>query len=149
MWASGTQCVQNRPSRWPLSSPPRVGYIFLQYLALQGGSRNSPVWATLAQNGQKVLKKGAPPVLTSFSVRSRTARPCCRRFSKKWGISPRWTIHRGETALFSGIQQEGSLGARDLPRIVFLKGGGSPITPCRRRPKKGQNGVINIPTLVA
>ena len=46
-------------------------------------------------------------------------------FKKKWGISPRWTIRRaGEPALFSGIRREGSLGARDLPRIVLFRGGG-------------------------
>ena len=44
-----------------LTPPPRVGYAFLQYLALQGGPRNSPVWATLTQNGQKALKKGVTP----------------------------------------------------------------------------------------
>ena len=43
----------------------------------------------------KWLKKGVHPVLTSFSVRSLAARPCCHRFSKKSGICPRWTIRRG------------------------------------------------------
>ena len=42
--------------------PPMVGYAFLQYLALQGGPRNSPVWTTLAQNGQKALKRGVTPL---------------------------------------------------------------------------------------
>ena len=41
-------------------------------------------------------------VLTSFSGRSRAARPCCRRFSKKKKVrfSPRWAIRRGETRTF-------------------------------------------------
>ena len=38
----------------------------------------------------------------------------------------------GNPALFSGIRRDGSLGARDLPKIVFLEGG-SPITPCSNK----------------
>ena len=46
-------------------------------------------------------------------------------FEQKWGIPPaatqyRWTICRGKPALFSEIRREGSLGAQDLPKIVFL-----------------------------
>ena len=125
IWALETQYVQNRPSRWPLSSPPppRVGYAFLQYFTLQGCSRNSPVWATVAQNGQKVLKKGVPPVLTSFFSKIPGSQTMLSPiFEKKWGIFPRWTIRRGGGALFYGIRREGSLGVRDLPRTVFFRG---------------------------
>ena len=48
-------------------------------------------------------------------------------FRKKVGNSPpppRWTIRRGKPALFSEIRREGSLTARQLPRTVFLEGGG-------------------------
>ena len=87
----GTYCVssaQIHPPGGLWAHPLRVGYAFLQYIALQGCHWSSPVWDTLTQNGQKVLKKGVPPVLTSFSVRSRAARPCCRRFSNKCGELP-------------------------------------------------------------
>ena len=119
----------NRPSEWPLGSPQRAGYAFLQYLTLQGRSRNSPVWATLAQNGQKVLKNGVPPVLTScFSKIPASQTMMSPIFEKKVGNFPPLDHPlAGKPALFSGIRREGSLGARDLPKIVFLEGG-SPIT---------------------
>ena len=53
--------------------------------------------------------------------------PCFDQFfSKIPGSHP----PGGKPARFPEIRREGSLGARDLPRIVFFRwGGGSPITP--------------------
>ena len=86
-------CAQIDPPGGSELTPRGQVTLFFNTLHSKGAPGNSPVWATFAQNGQKVLKKGAPSFLAVFSVRSRAARPCCRRFSKKkkWGISPRWT----------------------------------------------------------
>ena len=84
-----------------LTPPPRVGYAFLQYFALQGCPRNSLGWATLAQNGQKVLKKGVPPCFDQFFSKIPGSQTMLSPiFEKKWGISPRWTIRRGEPRTF-------------------------------------------------
>ena len=121
----------NTPSGWPLSSPPpRVGYAFLQYLALHGGPRNSLVCATWAQTGQNVLQKGVPPDLTTFSRTSRAATTLSPKSDKSGEIPlPPAGPSVGGFRIFSRNSATTWSGARDLPRIVFLEGG---MTPCGR-----------------
>ena len=85
-----------------LAHPLRAGYAFLQYLALQGCPGSSPVWANLAQNGQKVLNKGYPlPCFGQFFSKIPDSQTMLSPiFEKKWGIFPRWTIRWGETPHF-------------------------------------------------
>ena len=123
-----TYCVSSAQIHPPvglLAHPQRVGCAFIQYVRSKD-SRNSQVWPILAQNGQKVLKKGVPPVLASFSGRSRAPTPPCRRNLQKSGqIPPAGPSAGGNFPIFfSEIRRTHGPGARDLPRIVFSGGGG-------------------------
>ena len=67
---------------------------------------------------------GLPPVLASFSGRSRAHTPPCRRNLKKSGqIPPAGPSAGGDFPTFSEIRRTHGPGARDLPRIVFFRGG--------------------------
>ena len=108
-----TYCVSSVASE--LTPPPRAGYAFLQYLALQGCPGNSPVWATLAQNG---------PLFGQFFSKIPGSHPTPSPKSEKKVGNPPPLGHPpgGKTALFSGIRRLHSLGARDLPKIVYFRG---------------------------
>ena len=119
-WRHSTYKIDSPGGLW--AHPPRVGYAFFQYLALQECPRNAPVWATLAQNGQKTLKKGVPPVLTSFSVWYQAARPCCRRNLKKSGEPPP-AGPSGGGHFFPGFGGYMVFVAGTFPGSCFLEGG--------------------------
>ena len=74
--------------------------------------------------------------MTSFSVRYRAARPCCRRNLKKSGeIPPRWAIRRGGDPHFFPEFGGNMVWVPGIfPKSCILEGG--PITPCSRRVKK-------------
>ena len=100
-------------------TPPRVGYAFLQYLALQEGPGKSTVWATLAHNSQKVLKK----VFDHFQIYPGQSPRLSPKSEEKWGNPPAGPSAWGDFPTFSGIWRLHGPGARDLPRIVFLEEG--------------------------
>ena len=121
--------------RVALGSPPRAGYAFLQYLCT---SRKLQEFTGLGHFGPKCSKsaqKGGTPCFGQFFRKIPGTHPTLSpKSEKKWAtLPPRWDIHWGGSPLFCEIRRLHGSGARDLPRIVFLEGGGAYITPCSGR----------------
>ena len=86
----------NRPSGWPLSSPPEDR---LRFYSIPYTSRGLQEFASLGHLGPKWPKsaqKGGNPCFDQFFSKIPGSQTMLSSiFETKWGISPRWTIRRG------------------------------------------------------
>ena len=128
IWAPETQCVQNRPSRWPLSSPPEGRLRFSSILCTPRVPWESTGLGHFGPKWPKSAQKGGTPCFDQFFSKVPASQTLLSPNSgKKSGEPPQRMVRGGgNLPTFFRFRRQGGVGARDLPEKLVKTGGNPP-----------------------